>query len=134
FAPTNAQQARMLEYLFKKFAHVGVERVCSGIGIPNIYEFLRDAEGLAEDPEVAARIAAAPDQTKAIVEAALDPASPSKLCRATAEMMVSILAAETGNLALKVLSTGGVYITGGVALHLLELMKKPAFMRAFINK
>jgi len=134
FAPTDERQIRLLEYLLPRFGHVGVERVCSGIGVPNIYEFLRDKEGILEQPEVARLIASAKDHTKVIVNAALNPANPSKLCRATVDMLVSILASEAGNLGLKVLATGGLYIAGGVALHLVSLLQQPQFMETFTRK
>jgi glucokinase len=134
FAPTDERQIRLLHYLLPRFGHVGVERVCSGIGVPNIYEFLRDEEKIPERPEVAQAIASAKDHTKAIVEAALDPEHPSELCRATVELLVSILAGEAGNLALKVLATGGVYLAGGIALHLVKLLQEPRFVQTFTSK
>jgi len=134
FAPTDERQIHLLEYLLQRLDHVAVERVCSGIGLPNIYECLRDMERIPERPEVARLIASAKDHTKAIVEAAGDPNNPCELCRATITMLVSILAAEAGNLALKVLATGGVYLSGGVALHLLDTLKQPQFMQAFAKK
>ena len=134
FAPTDERQIHLLEYLLQRFDHVAVERVCSGIGVPNIYEYLRDTEHLPERPEVAQLIASAKDYTKAIVEAASDPNNPSELCRATIKMLVSILASEAGNLALKVLATGGIYLAGGVALHVLGTLKEPQFMQAFAKK
>ena len=134
FAPTDERQIHLLEYLLQRFDHVAVERVCSGIGVPNIYEYLRDTEQIPERPEVAQLIASAKDHTKAIVEAASDPNNPSELCRATIKMLVSILASEAGNLALKVLATGGVYLAGGVALHVLGTLKEPQFMQAFAKK
>ena len=134
FAPTDERQIRLLRYLLPRIGHVGVERVCSGIGVPNIYEFLRDAEKIPERPEVAQLIASAKDHTKAIVEAASDPNNPSELCGATVETLVSILASEAGNLALKVLATGGVYLAGGVAFHVLDALKQPRFMETFANK
>jgi len=134
FAPTDEQQIRLLRYLLPRFGHVGVERVCSGIGVPNIYEFLRDEEKISERPDIAQLIASATDHTKAIVEAASDPTNPSELCRATVEMLVSILASEAGNLALKVLATGGVYLAGGIAFHVLDALMQPQFMQTFINK
>ena len=111
-----------------------MERVCSGIGIPNIYEFLRDEEKIPAVGETAERVAASTDRTKAIAEAAIDHQNPSDLCRGTIEVMVSILASEAGNLALKVLATGGLYLAGGVALHLLPILQEPRFMRAFTRK
>jgi len=134
FAPTDERQIRLLQYLLPRLGHVGVERVCSGIGVPNIYEFLRDEEKTPERPEVAQMIASAKDHTKVIVNAALDPQHPSELCQATVEILVSILASEAGNLALKVLATGGVYIAGGVALHLVNALQGPRFIQTFIRK
>jgi glucokinase len=134
FAPVDERQIRLLQFLLQRFDHVGVERVCSGIGIPNIYEYLRDAEKIAERPEVAQSIASAHDRTKAIVDAALDPDRPSELCEATVELFASILASEAGNLVLKVFATGGVYIAGGVALHVLNALQKPRFMETFTRK
>jgi len=134
FAPTDERQIHLLEYLLQRFDHAAVERVCSGIGVPNIYEYLRDTEHILEKPEVAQLIASAKDRTKAIVEAASDPNHPSELCRATIKMLVSILASEAGNLALKVLATGGVYLAGGVALHVLDVLKQPQFMQVFAKK
>jgi glucokinase len=120
--------------MLTRFEHVSVERVCSGIGIPKIYEYLRDVEHVYEPPEVTRQIAAAKDPTKAIGDAALDPQNPSELCRATMDMFVSILAGEAGNLVLKVLATAGIYVAGGVAMNIVSLLRTPAFMRAFTNK
>jgi glucokinase len=134
FAPTDARQIRLLQYLLPRFGHVGVERVCSGVGVPNIYEFLRDEENIPERPETAQLIASAKDHTKAIVESALDPQHPSELCLATVDLLVSILASEAGNLALKVLATGGVYLAGGIALHLVQFLQEPKFVQTFTTK
>src|SRR5438445_2910027 len=134
FAPTDERQIRLLRYLLGRFDHVGVERVCSGIGIPNIYECLRDIEGIPEDPDIAQSIAAAKDRTAAIANFATDPDQRSKLCAATIETFISILASEVGNLAIKVLATGGIYMAGGIPLHILNLLEKPAFMESFKRK
>jgi hypothetical protein len=98
FAPSDERQFRLLAYMFKKFDHVSFERVCSGIGIPNLYEFLRDAGGIPEDPEVAKKVAAAADPSFVIIDQGVDPASRSRLCAATIDLFVSILAGEAGNL------------------------------------
>lgn len=120
--------------MLTKFDHVSFERVCSGVGIPNLYGFLRDVEGIREDPEVAKQVAAAGDPSFVILDHALDPANQSKLCAATIDPFVSILAGEAGNLAVKVLATGGVYLAGGALLHALEIIKKPEFIRRFTRK
>jgi len=77
FAPTDERQIGLLGYLLPRLGHVGVERVCSGIGVPNIYEFLRDEEKIPERPEVAQLIASAKDHTRVIVDAAVDPNHPA---------------------------------------------------------
>jgi glucokinase len=134
FAPTDERQIRLLEYMLKKFDHVSFEHVCSGIGIPHLYAFLRDVERMAETPEVSQLIASAGDPTAAIVNQAMDPSNPSKLCAATVDLFVSILAGEAGNLAVKFLATGGVYVAGGAAVHTLRVIQGPAFMQQFKRK
>ena len=134
FAPSDERQIRLLEYMLKKFDHVSFEHVCSGIGIPHLYAFLREVEGIPEDPQVAARVASAQDPSVVIINQAAESGTRSKLCAATIELFVSILAGETGNVALKFLATGGVYLAGGVAVHIREVIEKPAFMERFTRK
>jgi glucokinase len=134
FAPTDEREIGLLRYMLERFDHVGVERVCSGIGIPNIYEYLRDIERIPEDPDIAKSIASAKDRTAAITNFAVDPQQRSKLCAATIETFVSIVATEAGNLALKVMATGGIYIAGGIPLHILSVLEKPGFMESFKRK
>jgi len=90
--------------------------------------------GMSLPMRTAFSMPSAKDRTKAIMEAAGQPNNPSELCRATVKMLASILASEGGNLALKVLATGGVYLAGGVALHMLGALKEPQFMQAFARK
>jgi glucokinase len=113
---------------------VSFEHVCSGIGIPNIYNYLRDVERMPQEAEVTALIDSANDRTSAIVAHALGDANRNKLCAATVDMFVSILAAEAANVAVKVLATGGIYVAGGVAVHTLAALKRPAFMQSFVRK
>jgi glucokinase len=130
FAPSGDRQIQLLQYVSKKFGHVSWERVCSGLGIPNIYDYLRDIEQIAEDSNTAALIDSSHDRTAAIFEHA----SVSARAASTIDTFVSILAAEAANLALKVLATGGVYIAGGVAVHALDALKHPTFMQSFKQK
>jgi glucokinase len=134
FAPTDEKQIRLLEYMLKVFDHVSFEQVCSGIGIPHVYRFLRDVEHLPETPEVAKLIDAPGDPSVVIINHAVDPTNPSKLCAATIDLVVSILASEASNLAIKVLATGGVYLAGGVAVHALRVIKTPTFLKRFQRK
>ncbi len=134
FAPADERQIRLLEYVRKKFDHVSFEHVCSGVGIPNIYEYLRDVERIPEKPELASLISSAGDPSFVIISHARGSANGSKLCEATIDMFVSILASESANLALKVLATGGVYIAGGVVVHTLDAIQNPAFIERFKRK
>src|SRR5262245_57175374 len=134
FAPRDERQIGLLRYMLDLFDHVGVERVCSGIGIPNIYEYLRDIEQIPENPEIARLIAASKDHNAVIIDTAVSPQNPSKLCKATADTFVAILASEAANLALKVMATGGIYLAGGIPLHMLKLLEGPAFMESFKRK
>jgi len=134
FAPTNAMEIELLRYLSDRFDHVSYERVCSGRGLPNIYAYLKDS-GYAQEPAwVAEQLAAAEDPTPILVNAALDETSPCELCVATLNAFVSILGAEAGNLALRVVATGGVYLGGGIPPRILPALQKGQFMQAFSNK
>jgi glucokinase len=134
FAPTDDRQIRLLEYMFKTFDHVSFEHVCSGIGIPHLYRFLRDVEHVPEKPETAKLIDSAVDPSVIIIEEAVSSPYPSQLCVETIQMFTTILAAEAGNLAVKFLATGGVYVSGGVAVHTLPRIKDPAFLQRFRRK
>jgi glucokinase len=136
FAPTNSLEDELLQYLRdrRRFDHVSYERVCSGLGIPTIYAFLKD-QGHGEEPGwLAGRLATADDPTPVIVNAALNKEQTSELCIATLTMFVSILGAEAGNLALKVLATGGVYVGGGIPLRIVPVLRDGCFMEAFVRK
>jgi glucokinase len=134
FSPTDDRQIGLLRYMLRQYNHCSFEHVCSGIGIPNIYDYLKTVEQIPEDIEVAELISSATDRTAVIVESAIKPQNPSKLCAATVDMFVSILASESSNLALKVLATGGVYLAGGIPLHMLKVLEGPDFMRSFKRK
>jgi glucokinase len=133
FAPRDELQVGLLQYLQARHGHVSVERVCSGRGIPNIYDYLRDAGFATESEEVAAEIASNPDRAPAIAAAAFRPGA-STLCRKTMEMFAAILAFEAGNLALKVLATGGVYFAGGILPHVMPLLETEGFVSSFQSK
>ena len=134
FAPTNERQIGLLKFMLRRFDHVSVERVCSGIGIPSIYEYLRDVERIPERPEIAQAIASATDHTAAITNSAFDENNPSELCRGTVDTFVSILASEAANMALKVMATGGVYLGGGIPPHMAHPTEKLRFMETFKQK
>ncbi len=136
FAPTNPLEIGLLRYLQQELEleHVSYERVCSGRGLPNIYTYLKDS-GYAEEPAwLGEQLAVADDPTPVIVNAAVDGERPCELCAATLNTFVSILGAEMGNLALKVLATGGVYLGGGIPPRILPTLKHERVMQAFWRK
>ena len=133
FAPKSLFEIEFLKHLLGKFNHVSYERVCSGaLGIPNIYNYLNESHYATETTEVAQAIEEAADPTPIIVQAALD--EDSDLCIQTLNAFMSILGSEAGNLALKVMATGGVYLGGGIPPRILQKLKDGTFMAAFIKK
>ena len=134
FAPVGTVEIELLQYLNKKYDHVSYERICSGRGIPNIYEFLRHT-GYGDEPEwLAEELAGVTDITPVIVSRSFDEEKSCALCDTTLDIFLSVLGAEAGNLALKVMATGGVYIGGGIAPRIISSLKKASFLRAFKNK
>jgi len=134
FAPRNSLEVELLHFLLQRFEHVSYERVCSGRGLPNLYAFFREKVRMEELPHVAEQLATAGDPTPVIVRSAMDPEKPSPLCRRALETFVSILGAEAGNLALKVLATGGIYLGGGIPPRILPFLQAGGFMRTYQHK
>lgn len=134
FAPTSALEAGLFEHLRGRFDHVSIERVCSGSGLWNIYDYLKES-GRADEPEwLAEQLAGVNDPVPLIVKAALDENRPCRLCRATVEAFVSILGAEAGNMALKVMASAGVYLGGGIPPRIISVLQNGPFMEAFRRK
>ena len=133
FAPQDSLQAGLLASLHSRFDHVSYERVCAGPGIAAIYAYLKDCRAGDEPEWLATQLQEASDPTPVIVTAALQEPPPA-LCRLALEMFVSILGAEAGNLAMKVLATGGVYLGGGIPRRILPLLAGAQFMTGFQRK
>jgi glucokinase len=136
FAPSNELEDGLLSYMRTQLGHghVSFERVCSGLGIPNIYYYLKQS-GYAEEPAwLAAALADAADPTPIIMDSATGKTQPCQLTTTTLATFISILGAEAGNLALKVFATAGVYLGGGIPPRLLAPLEEPAFLDAFRRK
>lgn len=134
FAPANAAQAAMWAFLHERFGHVAWERVCAGSGLPNVYDYVRARDPAAERPAFAATLQAAPDRTPLIIEAALHDPAGNPLAAETLRIMIACWGAEAGNLALKVMATGGVYLAGGMPPRVVPQLQDGAFMQAFTDK
>ena len=143
FAPRSQLEFQLLSYLQEKYNldRVSVERVVSGQGIVAIYQFLRDQKFAPETPEIARVIQAweqgkplpkNTDSAATIAIAAMEKSD--RLCEKTMAMFVSAYGAEAGNLALKLLPYGGIYIAGGIAAKIMPLMESSLFLKAFRRK
>ena len=128
FAPSDELEDELLRYLRPHFHHVSWERLLSGPGLFNIYKFLRDTGRGAEPPWLAGEMKEG-DPSPVISKAAL--AGKSELCNSALDLFVHLLGAEAGNLALKTLARGGVYLGGGIPPKILPRLEGPAFRKAF---
>lgn len=121
YSPTSPLQLELLQFLSQKWSHVSWERVLSGPGILNIYEFLQQKS----PPNTRYKTSAE------ITDAAL---KGDGVGIKTLELFFEILATEAGNLALKTLPVGGLYIAGGIMPKLLKLLDQEKFIKAFLHK
>lgn len=132
FAPRNETEIELLRFLLKNFKRVSIERVLSGQGLQNIYEFLRDT-GREEEPAwLAEEIAENKDAAAVISKNGI--AENSAICVSALDMFASVYGAEAGNLALKLLATGGVFLGGGIAPKILTKLQEPHFIKTFVAK
>lgn len=131
FAPRDEREIRLHAFLGAKYGHVSVERVLSGPGLYDVYRFLREKEGMAEEPGIAAEVAGREPQ-RAIVRHGI--AGGPGACAETVRIFSSLYGAEAGNLALQYLATGGVYLGGGIAPAILPALRRGEFLSAFLDK
>ena len=132
FGPTSLEEVDLLIYLQRKYDHVSYELICSGMGMPNIYAHLKDSGRFVEPDWLREKLDAESDQTPVIARAATQ--EKVDIAVATLQRFVSVLGAEAGNLALKVMATGGIYLAGGIPPRILPQLRQGDFMRAFTNK
>jgi glucokinase len=131
FAPGNEREVELLGFLSAKFGHVSYERILSGPGLENVYEFVRTTSGRPVPERLAERLSG-PDAAGAIATEALEGDDPD--CREALDIFVSVYGAEAGNMALRCLATGGVYIGGGIAPKILKALDGGGFVEAFTDK
>jgi glucokinase len=131
FAPRNDLESQLLRFLLKRFQRVSYERILSGSGLFAIYEFLDHSGQGDEDPALTETLYRQ-QHPGPIVRAALD--GRSQRCSLALDLFVSLYGAEAGNLALKLLARGGVYLAGGIAPRIIERLRHPAFLESFQAK
>jgi glucokinase len=135
FGPTNELEMSLLRYMLRLYDHVSYEKVCSGLGIRNLYFFLKNTGYAPEPPWLAKQLLEANDATPLIVSAALNhEQQPCELAVAALQLFVSILGSEAGNLGLKLMANGGIYLGGGIPRRILPWLEHKYFMQAFLNK
>jgi len=131
FAPRTELEIELLRYLVARFGHVSFERIVSGPGLVNVYNFLRDTHR-GEEPQWLTDELAQGDQAATISRAAV--AGKSVLAEHALDLWISIYGAEAGNLALKLMATGGVFLGGGIAPKIVSKLSGLLFMQAFVSK
>jgi len=132
FAPRTENEIELLRYLRREFnGRVSSERVISGMGLTSLYTFCRDIKKMEEPAWLKERMRAE-DPNAVIGE--LGQSGQSEICGAALDMFVSAYGAEAGNLALRVLALGGMYVGGGIAPKILPKLKEGGFMEAFSDK
>jgi glucokinase len=131
FAPQGELQIGLLRYLQAQFGHVSYERVLSGPGLVNVYQFLRESGCGEESPAFREQLKKS-DAAAVISRAALD--GSSALAEQALDLWVSVYGAEASNLALKLMATGGLYLAGGISPKIISRLKGPGFMQAFRDK
>ena len=131
FAPQNELQIELLRFLHSRFGHVSYERIVSGPGLVNVYEFLRDTGKAKESSGLAAEVKAG-DPAAAISHAAMSGSDP--LAEQALDLWISVYGAEASNLALKTMATGGLFLGGGISPKILPKLTGPLFMQAFLDK
>ncbi len=131
FAPRNDLEIDLLRFVQKEFGHASYERVLSGPGLHNIYRFLRDS-GRAPEPQWLRDRMEREDPSAVVSEVGLAGGHP--LCERALELFVSLYGSEAGNLALKALAVGGVFIGGGIAPKIRAKLADGRFLAAFCDK
>lgn len=132
FGPRDALEDELLHWLRGKYGRVSYERILSGPGLADLHRFFRDTKRGEEPREAARAFDDAAEPAAVVTETALD--GSCERARLVLERWVSIYGAEAGNLALKALALGGVFVGGGIAPRLVSVLTRGGFARAFFDK
>ncbi len=132
FAPVSDEQIELLRFMRKKLSYVSYEVLCSGVGIPNIFDYLATT-GIDRNPDRMQLIKEGDDKTPPIVNGAIAD-TPCPLCQKTVNLFLEILGSEAGNLALKTYPTGGLFIAGGILPRIAAHISFDPFIQNFRQK
>ncbi len=132
FSPRTDKEIALLQYLRRTLnGRVSFERVVSGIGLKNVYAFLRDDQKMDEPTWLRDRLAS--EDPNAVI-GTLAESGESEICAAAMHLFSAAFGAEAGNVALKVLAHGGIYLGGGIAPKVIKTMSSGPFTDAFLDK
>ena len=131
FAPTDEREFKLLRHLQQRFGRVSWERVVSGMGIGNLYLFLAESHQAAHPAAVATALASDGDLAAAVATAAADGCP---VCTETMDLFALLYGREAGNMALKHMALGGVFLGGGIAPKNLDLLRRGGFIQGFLDK
>lgn len=131
FAPTSKIEIELLQFLMDKYGRVSYERILCGPGLQNAYEFFNKRSSQDISAWLQDRIK---NEDPAAVISEVGISKKDEACEKAIDLFVTVYGSEAGNMALKSLSTGGVYIGGGIAPKILDKIKEGAFMKSFTNK
>ena len=134
FAPRTPLEAALMRFLSLRYGRVSVERVLSGRGLADVFQFLVEEDSLRRQvqPETRQELATASDPAAIVSARALDGSDP--ICEIALSLFASVLGAVAGNLALTVLATGGVFVGGGIAPRIVDFLGETGFRDSFDNK
>lgn len=132
FAPTNEQEMALLKFMLEKYPdHISCERLISGEGLVNIYRFLKHINHAPVNPETEQLMT---EQDHAAVIGVAGVAGSDALCVEALKLFCRFYGSEAGNLALKCLPYGGVYLAGGIGAKILPVLRQGEFMHGFLAK
>ena len=134
FGPRTDLEISLLKHMKKRQDHVTYESICSGLGIPSIYEFLMTNNIEDEDSAISNELGAAEDLTRAIIDMAGQKEGSGGIVVKVLKLFTSILGAEAGNLVLKTMATGGIYLAGGIPPRIIPYLDSRVFLDSFFDK
>ena len=132
FGPGNSLEIELLQYLFERFGHVSLERVLSGQGVVNIYNFLKHSGRFGAEPKWLSEKMSQGNPASVIASSAR--LKKNRICSMAMDMFASIYGAAAGNLALQAMAVNGIFIGGGIAPKIIWKLHDGSFMTSFTNK